>query len=246
MAENKSSRFNKGLVALVALLLVVAAVQGYYLYRVWHGSDSNIAYAKDDKNAIKDWKVAPDASDPLSIPLTKPIDPNSYNPFKEMVEIQKQMDAMFGQAFGHFGASPQFKGLFDGFSFNPNSDLEENDKEYIVRVDVPGADASKIKATLEGQTLTISGITEAQASKDPKKQLQQERRTGKFERVIALPSPVKQEGMKTDYKDGVMTITIPKDTNVRIQPQPRVQPQTRLQPNAPQPLPAPSGKEYVF
>jgi len=228
MNESSSSRHTRLLVVLVAFLVVVAMVQGYYLFRVHQQKNSNMAYAAEEGASglngsvkDKDWHVAtPNGSgngfiripDPFSTSPSKPFDPNTWNPFKEMEAMQKQMDQMFEQAFGHFSASPQFNGLSQGFSFNPKSDIEENDREYIVRLDIPGADSSKIKATIDDRILTISGSREEEVSQQGvNKQVHHERRLGQFERMLTLPGPVKQDGLKASYKDGVLTITIPKD-----------------------------------
>lgn len=224
MSESSNPRHSRWLAVLVAFLIVVTAVQGYYLFRVHHQMNANIAYATENQpprgdNTARDktWHVTPNAgttgtSDPLGSFTNKPFDPNSWNPFSEMEEIQKQVDRMFEQAFGHFNASPKFNGFSQGFSFNPKSDVEENDHEYTVRLDIPGTDSSKIKATIADRTLSISGTREEEVTQQgASKQLRNERRLGQFERVLTLPGPVKQEGMKANYKDGVLTITIPKD-----------------------------------
>lgn len=226
MSDNNPPRHSRLPAVLVAFLVVVVAVQGYYLFRVYHHPKANIAYVTEDKvsppdspSKDKDWHLAPNTGlfgeqDPFGTFFGKPFDPNSWNPLKEMEEMQKQVDRMFEQAFGRFNASPQFNGLSKGFSFSPKSDIEENDHEYIVRMDIPGTDSSKIKATIEDRTLTISGVREEQvAQQGPNKQLRNERRLGEFERVLTLPGPVKQDGMKANYKDGVLTVTIPKDTS---------------------------------
>jgi HSP20 family protein len=80
-------------------------------------------------------------------------------------------------------------------------------------MDIPGTDQSKVKATLEDRTLTISGIRDEEVEhKLPGKAISKERRLGEFERSITLPGPVKQDGMQVSYDKGVLTVTVPKDT----------------------------------
>jgi len=213
MNEDKATRYNRLLPGLVACLLLIAAVQGYYLFRVHHQLNQNVAYASDRKTSGQEWHAAPPAPDPADSLLDTPFDPNSWNPFTEMEEMHKQMDRIFEQAFGRFGASPRFHGFLDGFTFSPKSDVEENEAEYIVRLDIPGTDSSKINVKLEDRTLHISGVREEDVTHPgANKHLRNERRLGKFERMMTLPGPVKQDGLKANYKDGVLTITIPKDT----------------------------------
>jgi HSP20 family protein len=87
------------------------------------------------------------------------------------------------------------------------TDISENDAQYSVRMEIPGADGSKVNATLKDCTLTVSGTREKMATSVSGP----ERRAGQFERSITFTGPVKQDGMQTHYENGVLRITIPKD-----------------------------------
>ena len=81
----------------------------------------------------------------------------------------------------------------------------------MVRFEVPGAEESEINVSLEDQTLTVEA-----SSKVEKKQKKDdhaicsERRMGRFRRQITLPKPVDAASMKTNYEDGVLTVTVKK------------------------------------
>ncbi len=233
MSENNANRNNRLLWVLVGLLIAVVAVQGYYLYGIYNGSKTNDVHAlvnQGEQIQGKDWQIAPGSRNSTTtvIPdslLHTPFDPNGWDPFKEMEEMHKQMEQMFQGAFGRFNASPKFNMFSQGLSFNPTMDIEEHDNEYVVRMDIPGADSSKINVTIEDRVLTISGTREEEiAQQSPtSKQLRSERRLGQFERVMTLPGPVKQSEMKANYENGVLTVTIPKDdkaansTTIKVQ-----------------------------
>jgi HSP20 family protein len=156
-------------------------------------------------------------SDPFNMMTPTPLNPNAWDPFKEMEEVHKQMDRMFDDAFGRFDRSPQFSDFAQGFSFNPKSEISEDDHQYTVHIDLPGVDQSKIKAKLDGRTLTISGVYDAKVEhKLSGKEIVKEKEVGEFERVMTLPGPAKSEGMKVNYDKGVLTITIPKDTSYGV------------------------------
>ena len=221
MSENNTDRNNRILGLLLVLLVVVVAVQGYYLYQAYNNAREDGVHAlmnTEDQIQDKDWQVAPGAGSsgstgaPNSI-LNTPFDPNNWDPFKEMEQMHKQMDQMFEDAFGRFNASPNFNMFSRGLSFNPTMDIEEHDKEYVVRMDIPGADSSKINVSIEDRVLTISGTREEEVSQQGPnaKQLRSERRLGQFERVMTLPGPVKPSEMKANYENGVLTVTIPKE-----------------------------------
>jgi HSP20 family protein len=143
-------------------------------------------------------------------PIT-PFNSGQWDPFKEMREMQDRMDAMFNNAFGRMGASPRFSPLMDGFAASPTMDMTENDHEYQVRVDLPGADESKIDVSLEGQQLTVRAERNGEVSnKTPGTMLRSERHMGRYERSMTLPKPVVEGSMKSHYDKGVLTITVEK------------------------------------
>lgn len=166
---------------------------------------------------VKTWSLSPGLhsqglSDPLGNLLPSPFNPNTWDPFKEMDEMHKRMERLFDEAFGKFHSSPRFGGLAQGFSFNPKTDMSEDENQYIIRMDVPGTERAKINAKVEGGTLTIDGVRDEQVEhKLPGKALSRERRLGQFQRSIPLPGPVRADDMKVTYESGVLTITIPKD-----------------------------------
>jgi len=221
MSENNADRNNRILSLLLVLLVIVVAVQGYYLFQAYSNAREDGIHAlinTDDQIQDKDWKLAPGAGNSSTSispnPLVNtPFDPNGWDPFKEMEEMHKQMEQMFQGAFGRFNASPKFNAFSQGLSFNPTMDIEEHDNQYIVRMDIPGADSSKINVSIEDRILTISGTREEEINQQGAnaKQLRSERRLGQFERVMTLPGPVKQSEMKANYENGVLTVTIPKD-----------------------------------
>jgi len=215
--DEQTGKTSKVLTLLVAFLIAVVAFQTYYLVRVHNRLENPTsgtvqASAKDPD--VESWCLSPStpSPDPVDPFLSAPIDPNSWDPFKEMEAMHKQMDQLFNQAFGRFQTSPRFGSLIDNFSFNPNADITEEDNAYIVRMDIPGTDSSRIKANIEGRTLTIAGTREEEVSNQNKTGglWHKERRLGRFERSLTLPGPVNQEGIDAKYKNGVLTITIPK------------------------------------
>src|SRR5690606_21657589 len=95
-------------------------------------------------------------------------------------------------------------------------DVRETNDAYVVTASVPGVAASDVDISVLGETLRIrgqrhethesSGDTEADAGR----WLIRERRFGAFERSITLPSAIKSAGASADFKDGVLTVTLPK------------------------------------
>jgi len=98
--------------------------------------------------------------------------------------------------------------------FVPNLDIRDVGSNYIVNIDIPGMDKSKINVEVKGNQLIVSGKrdekTEENINKGNNLFYKKERSFGEFYRSITLPPDAKHEGIKADYKKGVLTITIPK------------------------------------
>ncbi len=88
----------------------------------------------------------------------------------------------------------------------PALDLYEDENQYVATVELPGFKAAEISIDLQNGVLTLSGERKAEASGA----FRNERPTGKFSRRVELPHRVDAQNVKADYKDGVLTVTLPK------------------------------------
>ena len=139
-------------------------------------------------------------------------DMEDWYPVKEMRSMQDRMNHMFGNAFGRFQRSDDFSNLFGHAAFSPDINVEDKGDYYLVTVDLPGMEDSKVDVHIEGRKLTVSGSTQSEMKGGGKGRiLHQERRCGRFQRTVMLPSPVNAEKMTTENKEGVLYITLPKE-----------------------------------
>jgi HSP20 family protein len=132
----------------------------------------------------------------------------AWNPYEEMQHMQDEMELLFGDSFSRFHLNFPLGSL----SKSPDVDLQEKVDQYIVTVNAPGANESSINVKLEGSVLDIAikteqGTEDNDQNKDYK---YRERFIGEFKRVITLPGAADAAKMKTEYHNGVLTITIPK------------------------------------
>lgn len=133
----------------------------------------------------------------------------SWNPYKELQRMQNEMDRVFGDSFSRFHKQAPL----GSFNKSPDVNLQEKSDRYIVTVNAPGADDSTLKVKLEEQQLHISIKTEhAEETTDESngQYSYRERFMGEFQRILRLPGPANASKMKTEYRNGVLTITIPK------------------------------------
>ncbi len=97
----------------------------------------------------------------------------------------------------------------------PSLDLSESDGTLEVTMDVPGMNADEIDIEVTGDTLSISGEHEEEKKEEGKRYHRVERRRGAFQRSVALPCSVNDAEVSAEYKDGVLTITLPKTEAAR-------------------------------
>lgn len=139
-------------------------------------------------------------------------DMNNWDPFAEMEKIQEQMHRLFDDSFS--------RGLVDktifraNAAFEPNISINQKDNAYIVKADLPGMDKSSINIEIKGSELTLSGERKEEETKQDKGFYRQELSYGSFSRSIMLPEDARTNQISSEYKNGVLTITIPRDTSV--------------------------------
>lgn len=98
-----------------------------------------------------------------------------------------------------------------GSSRVPAVDIQENDKNYVVEAELPGFTEKDVDVNVEKHVLRISSKKEDKKDeKDGKKYLVRERSYSAFERAFSLPEDVDEDHISGSYKNGVLTITLPK------------------------------------
>ncbi|MEO5924384.1 MAG: Hsp20/alpha crystallin family protein [Bryobacteraceae bacterium] len=92
----------------------------------------------------------------------------------------------------------------------PAVDIRETENELIVKADIPDMKFEDIDVRLENGTLTLRGERKFDEQKKEGGWHRVERSYGSFERVFSLPDTVNPEGVQADYKNGALTVTLPK------------------------------------
>lgn len=118
--------------------------------------------------------------------------------------LQEEMQDLFGQVLGDSGES-----WLTG-RFVPSIDLSETDKAVDVRMDVPGLKAEDIDIQINGNVLTVSGSKKEEKEEKGRTFHRIERRSGSFSRSVTLPCAVKEDKIGAQYKDGVLSVSMPK------------------------------------
>ena len=135
-------------------------------------------------------------------------------PSGPLAQFHKEVDRLFEQAFRGFGLStPGFdRPLWphsDGM-LKQTLDLDATEKAYTISVEVPCMDEKDVKVEIANDTLTIRGEKKQENEEQDRNYYRMERSYGSFQRVLSLPEDADQEAISAGYKNGVLTVSIPR------------------------------------
>jgi HSP20 family protein len=99
----------------------------------------------------------------------------------------------------------------------PLVDISEDDKEYLIKVELPEVKKEDVKVTAEEGTLTIMGERKFEKEEKGKKYHRVERAYGSFVRNFSLPDDASPAKVSAEFKDGVLTVHLPKTEKVKPQ-----------------------------
>ncbi len=102
--------------------------------------------------------------------------------------------------------------LFEGplTSWAPALDVHEDKDGFSIRVELPGMKREDIEVSLQEGALVISGERKEEKVSEGTEVHRQERYYGRFSRALTLPSAVAGDKVKAQYRDGILTVTLPK------------------------------------
>ena len=142
---------------------------------------------------------------------------SKWQPFQELSNIRKQMDSLFedmltvGDHVVPAFADRDWMGLHGiGGMWTPAVELQETDNELVLKAEIPGLDANDLDVEVCEDRVSISGEhREEEKTEDKEKNyFRSEFHYGKFERVIPLPMHIKTDEIKSDFKHGILTLTM--------------------------------------
>ncbi len=132
-----------------------------------------------------------------------------WDPRREIEEMQNRVASLFGRRL------PLKKdGGEEGFTLTewiPPVDIAEDDKEYAIKVELPGVNKEDVRVSVEGGVLSMSGERKAEKEEKNKKYHRIERTYGSFARSFTLPEGTASDKVSADFKDGVLRVHLPKD-----------------------------------
>jgi HSP20 family protein len=131
-----------------------------------------------------------------------------FEPLREMMTMRQFMDRAMDEFLGRPLNSYNFLAA-------PPVDAYQTEDEVVVKVVLPGARPEDISISVTGDVLTIKGEINEESQHERGEYLLRERRFGNFTRALALPTAVVSDKADASYKDGILTLTLPKADEVK-------------------------------
>jgi HSP20 family protein len=125
--------------------------------------------------------------------------------FGRLTDLRDEIDRLFESPVAEMTRTSH---LLSGWT--PVLDFYEDKDNLLVKVELPGMKREDIEVSLHEGSLSISGERKSEEKHKDADVYRAERFIGRFQRTVSLPTPVATEKVKAQYKDGVLTITLPK------------------------------------
>ncbi|HEV2329459.1 MAG TPA: Hsp20/alpha crystallin family protein [Verrucomicrobiae bacterium] len=99
--------------------------------------------------------------------------------------------------------------------WTPPFDVYEEKDSYVVKAELPGLKKEDINVSVQGGELLIAGERKSETKSQDAAVYRAERYFGKFQRAVALPAAISAKDIRAEYKDGVLTVTVPKSEDAK-------------------------------
>ena len=126
-------------------------------------------------------------------------------PWRGMETLRQEMERVFDRFF-----EPRWDELEAVGAWAPKLDFSETKDAFVVKAEVPGVEQKDISVSIQDQMLTVKGEKHKEKEEKDEKYHRVERSWGAFARTIALPAGVDTEKVNATFKDGVLSVKLPK------------------------------------
>ena len=133
-----------------------------------------------------------------------------WNPRRNLVSGFNEWDRFLSDFFGDMDIPAQLPS-----SWSPSVDIQETNDKYLVTADLPGLSRKDINISIKEDILTISGERKYETKDEKKNYYRMERGFGRFNRSFRLPDEVLADKITAKFKDGVLSVEIPKAEEVK-------------------------------
>ena len=127
--------------------------------------------------------------------------------------MEKRLSTIFGRS--PMATDGEKKEAISVTEWSPLVDISEDEKEYVVKAEIPEMKKEDIKINVHDDVLTVSGERKYEKEEKGKKYHRVERAYGSFMRSFALPENADGSKISAEYKDGVLKVHLPKSEQAK-------------------------------
>jgi HSP20 family protein len=135
-----------------------------------------------------------------------------WDPSREMEELQNRLSNFFGRTPARLGDAKEES--ITVAEWAPLVDITEDEKEYIIKTELPEVKKEDVKVAVENGLLTIVGERKFEKEEN-KKYHRVERAYGRFVRSFIVPDAVDADKVSAEFKDGVLMVHLPKSEKTK-------------------------------
>ena len=136
---------------------------------------------------------------------------SGWDPFRDLSVLQERMNRLFEDA----GRTYRGDEAAATTTWSPAVDIFETENDIIVRAELPGIERKDIALNLDNNVLTLKGERKFEKETRQENYHRIERSYGGFSRAFSIPAIVDEEKIRADYKDGILSIALPKKEQVK-------------------------------
>jgi HSP20 family protein len=136
-----------------------------------------------------------------------------WDPFKELEEMQSRLGTLFGRVPARTNGEKEE--AITVAEWAPLVDIVEDEKEYVIKAELPDLKKEDVKVNVQNDVLTIAGERKYEKEEKGKKYHRIERAYGSFERSFTLPEDADGSKVAAEFKDGLLKIHLPKSEKAK-------------------------------
>ena len=126
-------------------------------------------------------------------------------PLNRLADLSNEINRLFEASPAGFSGASQLPD-----AWTPPLDLYEDKENFVLKAELPGVNKEDVNVSIQDGCLSISGERKTESKTEDAEVRHTERFFGRFQRTISLPATVVADKVKAQYKDGMLTITLPK------------------------------------
>jgi HSP20 family protein len=135
-----------------------------------------------------------------------------WDPFRDVAALQDRINRIFNESFGR---SRDIDDEVSQYDWSPPVDIYETTDGVVLKIELAGINKEDVSVEIKDNVITIKG----ERLLDPKVKddhyYRKERSFGKFHRSFSLADPIKSDLIKASFKDGVLTVEVPRSEKVK-------------------------------